>query len=250
MAQALSTAKGSSGQAQSTAGTSAPNVQVQSTALAPAGSTATTNAIAQAGGAGQAFTNPGQTAYASAVGNPDKAYSASLIGGAGNVADAVLGPRDAVFGTAILGANYASDGGGVGHDYRAGATFDFTYGGDVLLGLIDNQQTGFAGGLGFQSIEFTVAANGADILDETFTDLADAETYFDDRVIDLGSGLGPSVDLAFTYDLVANGPGGFGLDFAVGGAVPEPSTWAMMLIGFAGLGFAGWRARPGFRLAA
>jgi phospholipase/lecithinase/hemolysin len=24
---------------------------------------------------------------------------------------------------------------------------------------------------------------------------------------------------------------------------PEPSTWAMMLLGFAGLGFAGWRAR-------
>jgi outer membrane lipase/esterase len=24
---------------------------------------------------------------------------------------------------------------------------------------------------------------------------------------------------------------------------PEPSTWAMMLIGFAGLSFAGWRAR-------
>jgi hypothetical protein len=23
--------------------------------------------------------------------------------------------------------------------------------------------------------------------------------------------------------------------------VPEPSTWAMLLIGFAGLGFAGWR---------
>ncbi|HZZ21512.1 MAG TPA: PEPxxWA-CTERM sorting domain-containing protein [Roseiarcus sp.] len=25
--------------------------------------------------------------------------------------------------------------------------------------------------------------------------------------------------------------------------VPEPSTWAMMLIGFAGLGFAGYRRR-------
>jgi hypothetical protein len=25
--------------------------------------------------------------------------------------------------------------------------------------------------------------------------------------------------------------------------VPEPSTWTMMLIGFGGLGFAGWRAR-------
>ena len=27
----------------------------------------------------------------------------------------------------------------------------------------------------------------------------------------------------------------------VGTPVPEPSTWAMMLAGFAGLGFLGWR---------
>jgi hypothetical protein len=26
------------------------------------------------------------------------------------------------------------------------------------------------------------------------------------------------------------------------GFVPEPSTWAMMLLGFAGLGFAGYRS--------
>ena len=26
--------------------------------------------------------------------------------------------------------------------------------------------------------------------------------------------------------------------------VPEPSTWALMLLGFAGLGYAGWRRRP------
>jgi hypothetical protein len=33
---------------------------------------------------------------------------------------------------------------------------------------------------------------------------------------------------------------------AVSGAVPEPSTWAMLLLGFAGLGFAGYRrARAG-----
>ena len=29
---------------------------------------------------------------------------------------------------------------------------------------------------------------------------------------------------------------------AVPSAVPEPSTWAMMLLGFAGLGYAGYRA--------
>jgi hypothetical protein len=32
-----------------------------------------------------------------------------------------------------------------------------------------------------------------------------------------------------------------GCQIAVNPAVPEPSTWAMMLIGFAGLGFAGYR---------
>jgi hypothetical protein len=29
----------------------------------------------------------------------------------------------------------------------------------------------------------------------------------------------------------------------VKGAIPEPSTWAMLLLGFAGLGYAGWRRR-------
>ena len=33
-------------------------------------------------------------------------------------------------------------------------------------------------------------------------------------------------------------------------AVPEPATWAMMLVGFAGLGFAGYRRRTTFSSAA
>jgi PEP-CTERM motif len=70
--------------------------------------------------------------------------------------------------------------------------------------------------------------------------LAVAESFFQDSVINLGSNLGPDIDLTFAYNLVADGSGGFGFDFAVGGAVPEPSTWAMMLTGFAGLG---WLAR-------
>ena len=92
-------------------------------------------------------------------------------------------------------------------------------------------------------MEFTIIANGVEILDTNFRSLAVAESFFHDDVIDLGSDFGPNIDLTFGYTLVADGPGGFGFDFAIGGAVPEPSTWAMMLIGFAGLGFMGWRRK-------
>ncbi len=66
----------------------------------------------------------------------------------------------------------------------------------------------------------------------------------------LGHGLFPKDNIAFVADLSISGQCG---DFActagtgfVGAstftpAVPEPSTWAMMLLGFAGLGFAGYR---------
>ena len=208
--------------------------------------TATTNAIAQAGGSGQAFVNPGQTAFSFSTALPDKAYATTLIDGATNVADALLGPRDQVFGTGILGANYAPDGSGQSFTYNASSTFDFAHQGDLLLGLIDDQQTGFADDQGFQSMEFSVIANGVDIVDTTFRSLSAAESFFHDNVLDLGSSLGPNVDLTFDYSLVADGSGGFGVDFAVGGAVPEPSTWAMMLLGFGGLAFAGYRrARAG-----
>jgi hypothetical protein len=90
-------------------------------------------------------------------------------------------------------------------------------------------------------MEFTIEADGVEILDTTFRSLAVAESFFRDDVIDLGSNFGPDIDLTFGYTLVADGSGGFGFDFAVGGAVPETSTWAMMLIGFAGLGYAGYR---------
>jgi hypothetical protein len=243
LAQAQSTAVGSGGQAQSTAKTSFAGVSVQSTTVAPTdlfGITATTNATAQ-GGSGQAFANPVQTAYAFSTALPDKAYAATLIGGASDVASALLKPRDEVFGTAILGANYATDGGGESLTYTASSTFDFAYRGNLELGLIDSQLTGFASGAGFQSMEFTIEADGVEILDTTFRSLSIAQSFFRDQVIDLGSDLGPDIDLTFGYTLVANGTGGFGLDFAIGGAVPESSTWAMMLLGLVGLGFVGYR---------
>ena len=73
--------------------------------------------------------------------------------------------------------------------------------------------------------DFDIIVNGAQI----FTG-----SLVNDDVIDLGSNFGPNIDLTIN---------GFGT-FVIGGvveAVPEPSTWALMLLGFAGLGYAGYR---------
>ena len=135
-------------------------------------------ASAAGGGADQALAFAGSSdAYAISTALPDQAYVTTLVGGAINVADALLGPYDIVFGTAILGGD-------------ASTTFDFTYRGDLLVGLVD-----------------------------------------DDAIIDLGSNFGPNVDLTFSEPGI----------YVLAGVVPESSTWAMMLMGFGGLGFAGYR---------
>jgi hypothetical protein len=175
---------------------------------------ATANAVAQAGGAGQTFVTPNDSAYAFSTVLPDKADVATLIGGASIVASAFLGPNDTVFGTSTLGNNDYPDGPVEAFTYSESSTFDFTYRGHLMLGLTDG------GG------DFSVIINGVQILEESF---------IDDTVINLGSGFGPNIDLTIITSV------GVG-DFVLGGAVPEPSTWAMMLVGFAGLGFAGCRS--------
>lgn len=56
---------------------------------------------------------------------------------------------------------------------------------------------------------------------------SDGEVAFDP----FGAGFDTSDGIQFTGNVV------------VGANVPEPATWAMMLLGFAGLGYAGYRAR-------
>ena len=168
-------------QATANAQTSFAGGSVQSTAAPPIGVNAaldplSAEAVAQVG-SGQISFSPNVTFTAIATALPDKAYSMTLIGNASNVAAALLGPGDEIFGTAIL-------------DYGSSATFTFSFRGDLILGDIG-----------------------------------------DNSVTNMGFVSGP-------IDLTLSGYGGI---FALGGAVPEPSTWAMMLAGFAGLGFLGWR---------
>ena len=98
------------------------------------------------------------------------------------------------------------------------STFDFGFQGALILGVIAD------GG-------FDIVANGINI---PFKDAGD------NSVINLGSIFGPNIDLTIEGDGV----------FAFGGAVPEPSTWAMMMLGFAGIGFLGCRQTLKARAAA
>ena len=181
-------------------------MSVQSAVMAPSSSPflfgpTTTEAIVQ-GGSGPTFVDGQPFAISTVL--TDKAYATTLIGGASNVADALLGPQDEIFGTANQFGNVGT----------ATSTFDFLFQGDLLLGAID-------------SLDFSIVVNGAQI----FTG-----SSVSDDVIDLGSKFGPNIDLTIN---------GFGA-FVIGGvveAVPEPSTWALMLLGFAGLGFVGYRTK-------
>jgi PEP-CTERM motif len=49
--------------------------------------------------------------------------------------------------------------------------------------------------------------------------------------------------IAFIDVSTSNDGGGFGIGGGSLSAVPEPSTWAMLMLGFVGLGFAGYRAK-------
>jgi hypothetical protein len=66
---------------------------------------------------------------------------------------------------------------------------------------------------------------------------------FNDYVLD-----GITYQVQFASDLVDDGKGNVGA-LTVTAAVPEPSTWAMMLLGFVGVSFAGYRRRKSLQLA-
>jgi PEP-CTERM motif len=110
-----------------------------------------------------------------------------------------------------------------------------------------------------------IAVNGQpNIVNEIF-DLAEApnyvvELYMENVFSQISGSIPGTIDVPLTYTLGPNDTGGgsaslggegFGLSAvtvtytipSIAPGVPEPSTWAGMLIGFVGLGYAGFRRR-------
>ena len=65
----------------------------------------------------------------------------------------------------------------------------------------------------------------------------------DGSAIFIGWSGGPITTLQFTLTAASNAPNDFAIGTVALSSVPEPSTWAMMMLGFAGLGFAAFRTR-------
>jgi hypothetical protein len=87
----------------------------------------------------------------------------------------------------------------------------------LLVGLLDTNVEGN----GFDTLNFQVSREGAVVVNETFMTSAAAVTYFDTKVLDLGSnGVGNvsgNLDLIFTLSLTTNDAGaGFYFDMVFG----------------------------------
>jgi hypothetical protein len=124
-------------------------------------------------------------------------------------------------------------------------------------------------GFDFDTLTLEVFVNGIEKCSQcTFSSLAGARAFFTAHPIGLGaiaaeesitidyllgynSGTSATVGdgFSFTYDLAtapvdkALSTTAFGFAATPTSAFPEPSTWAMMLLGFVGLAFVGYRAR-------
>ena len=141
-----------------------------------------------------------------------------------------------------MGAGY----GGTGESltYQESAEFKLNGQGTILLGLVNAMSVGN----GFDHSTFQIFINGVLFLNQSFNDLASANAFFTNDTINLGNFSNGITDIDLVLNETMSSTQGFGYTYAFtaagfASAVPEPSTWAMMLLGFAGLAFAARRRR-------
>ena len=136
--------------------------------------------------------------------------------------------------------------------YDATAVFNFTTSASEALDL-SLLSYNSAGLVGFDSGLLWVDVDGNPPYSFPLTSLSAAETFFaSGKSLALGKAAAGPQSIEIEYSLTFNAGtsaapmDGLGFTYALKDPplnIPEPSTWAMILIGFAGLAFAGYRAR-------
>ena len=187
------------------------------------------------------------------------------IGQGQTVSNAILTPSGfaspgSPIGMGAMSAGYGESGSTV--TYEATATFDFNISiASLDLHLLSDMFSDTSAGIAFDNMSLQIDVNGVPKVTKTFLSLTGsggAQIYFSGQpLIGLGA-IGPKTPIEIEYILGYNSGtsaaagNGFGFTYALvdpllNAAVPEPSTWVMLIIGFVGLGAAGCRTSRGRR---
>jgi hypothetical protein len=134
--------------------------------------------------------------------------------------------------------------GGVGGSisYQELANFSVSVATDPLftVDLLDNKSAG----KGFDSATFQIIENGTVIENHLFTDLASAQAFFSDNLINLTLLAGLNI-IQLSFSEKISGGDGFAFDYAAISPIitPLPTTLPLFATGLAGLGLLGWRRK-------
>jgi MYXO-CTERM domain-containing protein len=175
----------------------------------------------------------------SAIGSDDARFG-NLTPGV-SASNATLSPSAPIGAVGGISAAYGGSGEQLEYTDTAFLQWDRASPGELVLNFLDDS------GAGFDSLELDVQTSGR-ITTFTFDNLDEAQTFFGGTSLDLGPVGAGVTGLTLGFFLTMSSPGqGFGFDYDVAfesaTATPEASTWAMMLLGFAGLGAATARRR-------
>ncbi|MGZ5172038.1 MAG: PEP-CTERM sorting domain-containing protein, partial [Burkholderiales bacterium] len=187
-------------------------------------------------------------AYAYATGLPSASYVSGVLAANPTVNGTFGATGFSVLSTTSMGGAFAADASGQ-RSYHS--EFDlkldtsrFTAAGRLYIGMLDDVAFFDTGGNAFDSLRFKVDRDGGSLYDLTFNTLGQAESFFNDKVRDLGAfDLNSITDLDFNFWFNGSTVGaGFGFDFLLGansaftfppdgsiGLVPEPNSLALML---------------------
>ncbi|WEF32340.1 PEP-CTERM sorting domain-containing protein [Pseudoduganella chitinolytica] len=206
-------------------------VTVQTQAGAPAGGTVRTATSTNVGGNSYGMMGPasGYQALSYALAAPTAGTLGDVLADAPAVAAALADSQ--VMGIGTMASSFGADGvWGTPYSYITTANFVFATGvaGHLTLGLLGSVSEA----AGFTELELIVRSHGTEVFSQTFTTVAEAQSFFNDRALVLGMLGAGNQDLLVSAGFTLTEPGGFGFEYAVGVApIPEPGTWMLLLAG-------------------
>ena len=134
--------------------------------------------------------------------------------------------------------------GGVGASlsYRELVNFSVNVATDLFftVDLLDNKSLG----KGFNSATFQISENGTVLENKLFTDLASAQAFFSDNLINLTLLAGLNI-VQLSFNEKISGGDGFAFDYAAISPIitPLPTTLPLFASGLVGLVLMGWRRK-------